>query len=166
MNIVEEISQRKKEDLFRTRHILGSVQGPLIRIDGEEYLNFSSNDYLGLANNETLKACMIDAINTYGIGAGSSQLVVGHSTAHHLLEKKLSEFLNREAALVFSTGYHANLAVASALINSNTVVLQDKLNHASLIDAAILSRGKLVRYRHKDMKQLESLLEKYNNMIC
>ena len=106
---------------------------------------------------------MVEAIQRYGLGAGSSQLLVGHSLAHSELEKKLAEFLNREAALVFSTGYQANLAIASTLIDENTVVLQDKLNHASLIDSALLSKGKLVRYKHNDIDHLKSLFEKYKN---
>ena len=92
-----------------------------------------------------------------------SQLVVGHSTPHKMLEKRLAEFLNRDAALVFSSGYLANLAIASVLIDSNTIILQDKLNHASLIDAAQLSKGRLVRYRHSDINHLKFLLEKYKN---
>jgi 8-amino-7-oxononanoate synthase len=158
-----EIEQRKEQGLFRKREVLKSAQGPLININGEQFLNFSSNDYLGFANNESLKKCMIESIDEFGIGAGSSQLIVGHSSPHNLLEKRLAKFLNRDAALVFPTGYQANLAVASTLIDSDTVVLQDKLNHASLIDAALLSKGKLVRYRHKDMLHLESLLEKYKH---
>jgi 8-amino-7-oxononanoate synthase len=160
-DLVEEIIQRKRNGLYRTRQTIESAQGPLININNEEYLSFSSNDYLGFANNEELKQCMINAIKKYGIGAGSSQLLIGRSLPHKNLEQKLSDFLKRDDSLVFPTGYQANLAIASALIDKNTVVIQDKLNHASLIDASMLSRGKLVRYRHKDIKQLESLLEKY-----
>jgi 8-amino-7-oxononanoate synthase len=161
VNLIEEINQRKEKGLFRSRKVLRSAQGPLIKIDDKELINFSSNDYLGLANHEQLKAHMKKAIDEYGIGAGSSQLVVGYSEPHEKLEHKLASFLKREAALVFSTGYQANLAVASVLINSNTIVLQDKLNHASLIDAARLSDGRLVRYRHNDVRHLESLLKKH-----
>lgn len=146
---------------------MNSAQGVLIEIEGNEFLNFSSNDYLGFANNAVLKDCMIEAINQYGIGAASSQLIVGHLTPHKLLEEKLSRFLNRDATLIFPTGYQANLAVASVLIDANTAVLQDKLNHASLIDSALLSKGKLVRYRHNDIEHLKTLLEKYkqNNLV-
>lgn len=167
MNLVDEINQRKAKGLFRARQVVNSAQGPLITIDDEEFLNFSSNDYLGFANHAELKSCMIEAINKYGVGSGSSQLLVGHLTPHKLLEEKLSGFLNREAALVFPTGYHANLAIASVLIDTNTIILQDKLNHASLIDSALLSSGKLVRYRHNDVGHLKSLLEKYkqNDLI-
>lgn len=163
MNLFDEIDQRKNDGLFRVRKTLNSAQGPLVTIEDKVYLNFSSNDYLGLANNEVLKCIMIDAIHEYGLGAASSQLVVGHLRPHQQLENKLAAFLKRDAALVFPSGYQANLAIASVLIDSNTVVIQDRLNHASLIDAALLSNGKLVRYRHNDLKHLERVLEKYKN---
>ena len=162
-SFVKELEQRKKDGLFRKRQVVYSTQAPVINIEDKEYINFSSNDYLGFANNKKLKEQMVEAIQRYGLGAGSSQLLVGHSLAHSELEKKLAEFLNREAALVFSTGYQANLAIASTLIDENTVVLQDKLNHASLIDSALLSKGKLVRYKHNDIDHLKSLFEKYKN---
>lgn len=160
---VKELEQRKKDGLYRKRQLVYSSQTSIINIGDEEYINFSSNDYLGLANNKKLKEQMIEAIQQYGLGAGSSQLLVGHSLAHSELETKLAEFLNREAALVFSTGYQANLAIASTLIDEDTVVLQDKLNHASLIDSALLSKGRLVRYKHSDIDHLKSLLEKHKS---
>ncbi len=163
LNIDDEINWRKSKGLYRSRRIIESAQGPTVLINDQEYLNFSSNDYLGLANNQELKDCMIEAVKTFGIGAASSQLIVGHFKAHEQLEKNLAKFLNRDAALVFSTGYQANLAIASVLIDSNTVILQDKLNHASLIDAALLSKGKLVRYKHRDVNHLLRLLEKYKD---
>jgi 8-amino-7-oxononanoate synthase len=168
VNLAEEINQRKSSGLYRERKIINSAQGALIEIEGQQYINFSSNDYLGFANNAELKDCMIAAIDKYGVGAASSQLIVGHLTPHKLLEEKLSQFLDRDAALIFPTGYQANLAIASVLIDSNTVVLQDKLNHASLIDSALLSKGKLVRYRHNDVENLKTLLEKnkkYNLVV-
>ena len=159
--LFEDIVKRKKQDLFRSRRIIESAQGALVKIDGQQYSNFSSNDYLGFANNEQLKACLQDAIIEYGIGSGSSQLLVGHAKPHKELEEGLAEFLGRDRALVFSSGYHANLAIASGLINSKTIILQDKLNHASLLDSALLSRGKLQRYRHNDPEHLEGLLVKH-----
>ena len=149
--------------MFRSRKILESAQGAVVKINSKEYLNFCSNDYLGLANNQTLKDSMINAIDEYGIGSGSSQLLTGHSKTHAILEKKLAEFLQRDAALVFSTGYQANLAIASVLIDSKTIVIQDKNNHASLIDAARLSGSKLLRYAHNDTGKLKTLLENNKN---
>jgi len=166
VNLQEEFKQRKADNLFRERQVISSAQGALVKINDEEYINFSSNDYLGLANNAELKSCMTEAINKYGIGAASSQLLVGHLTPHSDLENKLAQFLNREAALVFPTGYQANLAIASALIEPDTIILQDKLNHASLIDSALLSKGKLVRYRHNDTAHLKNLLEKHKQHNC
>ena len=163
MNVNDEIKKRKEEGLFRERKIISSAQGAQIVIGDKKFLNFSSNDYLGFANNEALKHCMINAIHRYGIGAGSSQLMSGHIKPHEILEKKLSVFFNKKASLVFSSGYHANLAIASTLINKHTVIFQDKLNHASLVDAALLSKGKLLRYRHSDLSHLKSLLEKYKH---
>ena len=160
---VKQLEQRRKDGLFRKRQCVNFSQGSIIDIEGETYINYSSNDYLGFANNEKLKAHMIEAIDHFGLGAGSSQLLVGHTAAHRELETKLASFLNRDSALVFSNGYQANLAIASALIDEETIVLQDKLNHASLIDAALLSKGKLVRYKHADIEQLKNLFEKYKN---
>lgn len=161
MNIAEELENRKADGLYRKRRLIDSAQGPVIEISGKEYLNFSSNDYLGLANNQQLKDCMAVAIKKYGIGAASSQLLVGYSKPHQLLETKLSNFLNRDASLIFPSGYQANLAIASVLIDSNTVVLQDKLCHASLIDSALLSAGKLVRYKHNCLAHIKTLLERH-----
>jgi len=161
MGINDDLENLKRDGLFRERRVINSAQGATISIGGKNFLNFSSNDYLGFANNRELKQHMVNAINEYGIGAGSSQLVTGHIEPHEKLEKKLATFFNKKSALVFSSGYHANLAIASTLINKNTIIFQDKLNHASLVDAALLSKGKLVRYRHCDLIHLKSLLEKY-----
>ena len=163
MSIKDDLKNLKRDGLFRERRTISSAQGPIIFIKEKKFLNFSSNDYLGFANNGELKRYMIKAIKEYGIGAGSSQLLVGHIEPHQRLEKKLAKFFNKKAALIFSSGYHANLAIASALINKNTIILQDKFNHASLVDSALLSKGKLVRYRHCDLKHLKSLLEKHKN---
>jgi len=167
MDINNDLEKLKRDGLFRERRVINSAQGATISIGGKKFLNFSSNDYLGFADNKELKQHMIKAINEYGIGAGSSQLIAGHIAPHKRLEKKLAKFFNKKSALVFSSGYHANLAIASTLINKNTIIFQDKLNHASLVDAALLSKGKLVRYRHCDLIHLKNLLEKYkgNDLI-
>ena len=159
MNLTEDIALRKQQGLFRERQVIESAQGARVKINGEEFVNFCSNDYLGFANDLDLKDQMIKAINDYG--SGSSQLLTGHSILHKQLEQKLASFLKRDAALVLPSGYQANLAIASTLIDSTTVVLQDKLNHASLVDAALLSKAKLVRYAHNNIEQLATLLEKY-----
>ena len=163
MHINNDLKNLQKDGLFRKRRVINSAQGSRISIEGETFLNFSSNDYLGFADDEELKQHMIESVREYGIGAGSSQLMTGYIESHKRLETELAAFFYSKAALIFSSGYHANLAIASALINKNTIVFQDKLNHASLVDAALLSKGKLVRYRHKDVSHLETLLKKYKN---
>ena len=159
LQVEQQLSDIHKQGLLRKRQPFSGAQGAVLSFDGTDYLNFSSNDYLGLANDPRLKECMIEAVQKYGVGAGASQLIVGYSEAHQQLEERLAEFLNRDAAIIFSSGYLANLAIASSLIDKNTVVIQDKLNHASIIDAAMLSAGKLIRYPHSNMERLASLLD-------
>lgn len=163
LDLSGEIENRKAQGLFRVRRPIESIQGATVQIDGQCFINFGSNDYLGLSDHPALKECMIRAIEEYGLGPASSPLITGYRKVHAELEQKLAAFLNREAALVFSSGYQANLAVASALIDANTVVLQDRLNHASLIDAVLLSKGRLVRYSHNDPAHLKTLLEKHKD---
>jgi len=161
VDLVDEINKRKSSGLYRVRKIVDFSKGSIATIENEQYINFSSNDYLGLADNIVLKETMIGAVEEYGVGGKSSQLVTGYLKPHRILEEGLAKFLKRDAALVFSSGYLANLAIASVLINKTTIILQDKLNHASLIDAAQLSVGSLVRYRHGDTNHLKILMEKY-----
>ena len=152
------LEQRRSEGLYRKRRIIDSAQGVETRIDGNRVLSFCSNDYLGLANHPDIKQAFIDAVTEYGVGSGAAHLINGHSRLHEELEQRLAEFTGRERALLFSTGYMANIAIASALLGRNDLVYQDKLNHASLIDSAKLSDAKLIRYRHNDLRQLEALL--------
>ncbi|MEQ8938805.1 MAG: aminotransferase class I/II-fold pyridoxal phosphate-dependent enzyme, partial [Gammaproteobacteria bacterium] len=161
-DVEQALQQLREKDLYRSRHPLQSAQGPEIRIAGRQLINFSSNDYLGLANDARIKNWLIDALQVLGVGAGASQLIVGYNETHRELELALSGWLQRDATLLFPSGYMANLAIASTLIDKNSVVIQDKLNHASLIDAATLSPGKLARYPHSDMQALERLLIKHN----
>jgi 8-amino-7-oxononanoate synthase len=127
-------------------------------IDGRPVLSFCSNDYLGLANHPEVVRAFQSAANEYGVGAGAAHLVNGHSRVHHELEDALAEFTGREGTLLFSTGYMANLGVASALLGRGDAVLEDRLNHASLIDAGLLSGARLQRYIHADVSSLESKL--------
>ncbi len=158
--LVDLLAQRQQTSLYRLRQIHDSPQTPFLTIDGQQYLSFCSNDYLGLANHPKIKADLQAAIETYGVGSGASHLVNGHTTAHHTLEEALAQFTQRESALVFSTGYMANLGVLTGLLGRQDAIFLDKLNHASLIDAALLSRAKLYRYPHNDMQALEQLLAK------
>ncbi|MBI5436765.1 MAG: 8-amino-7-oxononanoate synthase [Nitrosomonadales bacterium] len=127
--------------------------------DGKSYLSFCSNDYLGLTNHPQLIAALQAGAQQYGVGAGASHLVSGHFAAHHQLENELAAFVNKPAVLLFSAGYLANLGAVQALVGRGDAVFADKLNHASLNDAMLLSRAEIKRYRHNDMAQLAQLLE-------
>lgn len=144
----------------RRRHcpVLDSPQGPHVRIDGRDYLAFASNDYLGLANHPALVAAARDGALRWGVGGGASHLVAGHSAAHAALEQALADWLRLPAALLFSSGYQANLAVITALVGRGDAVFADRLNHASLNDACLLSRAEFKRFAHHDLAQLERLL--------
>jgi 8-amino-7-oxononanoate synthase len=153
-----ELEQRRANGLYRRRRIIESAQGVETRIDGNNMLSFCSNDYLGLANHADIKQAFVDAASEFGVGSGAAHLINGHSQLHETCEQRLAEFTGRERALLFSTGYMANIAVASALLGRNDFIFQDKLNHASLIDSAKLSDAKLRRYRHADLRHLEELI--------
>ena len=143
------LKQQQQADLYRTR-----------KIHQKTFLNFSSNDYLGLANHPRLTATWQQAADKYGIGSGGSHLITGHTQAHHELETTLAAYTQRERALLFSTGYMANLGVITSLVGRHDAIFLDKLNHASLIDAALLSRAKIHRYAHNNISNLEKLLAK------
>jgi len=157
-DLTDTLAQLHSDNLYRQRLVTQGPQGPLLLIDGEKVLSFCSNDYLGLASHPDVVEAFKKAADDYGVGSGASHLVNGHSMAHHQLEEELAEFTGRERALLFSTGYMANLGVVSALTTRGDVVYEDKLNHASLIDAARLSDAKLVRYTHLNIESLTEQL--------
>ncbi|MEK7991873.1 MAG: 8-amino-7-oxononanoate synthase [Thiotrichaceae bacterium] len=156
----QQLLQRQQNALYRTRKTHESAQTTQLLIDGKTYLNFCSNDYLGLASHPELKTTLQQAVEHYGVGSGASHLVTGHSAAHEALESEFAQFMGTERALLFSTGYMANIGVISALFGRQDALFLDKLNHASLVDAAILSRAKSYRYAHNNLSQLENLLAK------
>ncbi len=158
-----ELETRAAQGLLRRRRILESAQGVHVTVDGKPYLSFCSNDYLGLANHPQLIAALQAGAQQYGIGAGASHLVSGHFDVHHELEKSLARFVGKPAALLFSSGYLANLGAVQALAGRRDTVFADKLNHASLNDAMLLSRAQVQRYRHNDMAHLAQLLEQAKN---
>ncbi len=158
-DLKQELDRRRLTGLYRKRSIVSSAQAVRLTVNGQSLLSFSSNDYLGLANHPDIKQAFITAAECYGVGSGSAHLITGHSQLHHECELRLAEFTGRDRALLFSNGYMANLAIASALVGRHDIIHQDKLNHASLIDAAKISGAKLKRYRHNDLAQLESQLE-------
>jgi len=157
-SLKQELDQRRAQHLFRERLILESPAGAEIRLGNETLLSFCSNDYLGLANDPRIVTAFQAGAERYGVGAGASHLVSGHSRAHHALEEELADFVGAERALLFSTGYMANLGVVGALVDRHDVVFEDRLNHASLIDAARLTRAKVMRYPHADVAHLAELL--------
>jgi 8-amino-7-oxononanoate synthase len=159
-DLKSELEKKRTAGLYRQRSIISSAQGVRPTINGRRVLSFCSNDYLGLANHPDIKKAFIAAVENYGVGSGSAHLINGHSQLHHDCEQRLAEFTGRDRALLFSTGYMANLAITSALLGRHDYVYQDKLNHASLIDAAKICTAKLVRYRHNDSAHLQRLLSK------
>ncbi len=150
----QELYEREQAHQYRRRRIMSTPQGIKVRIDNREHLNFCSNDYLGLANHPELKKSFKQAVDRYGVGSGSAHLINGHSHEHHALEEELAVFTGRQRALLFSTGYMANLGLVSTLLGRNDTLFTDRLNHASLIDAGILSRARMQRYAHNDMGAL------------
>lgn len=153
-----EHSKLVANKLWRERRIVDGQPGRLVSIDGNPFLNFCSNDYLGLANHPTLKLAATKAITQRGTSSSASHLVCGHSVEHHRLEEELARFVGSESALVFSTGYMANLAVPQTFLGRNDLVLEDRLNHASLIDAGRHCEARMKRYPHLDPEALATQL--------
>lgn len=151
--------QRQRQGLYRQRRMLTSPQGPRVTIDGQQLINFSSNDYLGLAAHPKLIETAQLAIQRWGYGSGASHLVCGHSDEHQRLEQALADFTGRDRALLFSTGYMANLATIQALVSKGDGVFEDKLNHASLLDGGLISGARFQRFLHNDTQQLETKLQ-------
>lgn len=155
----DRLIQHKQNNLYRKRR---TVEGPCssrIKVDGKYLLSFCSNDYLGLANHPKVIEASIQAMQSHGMGSGASHLVSGHSDIHHQLECALAEYTNRDRVLLFSSGFMANTGVINALLGKQDGIVQDKLNHASLIDAGLQCGASFSRYLHKDMASLETKLK-------
>jgi 8-amino-7-oxononanoate synthase len=155
----KDLQDLESAGIYRTLKTLDSPQGREIILEGKRVLNFCSNDYLGLANDARINKAALGAIAEYGLGGGSSRLVCGNMYPHEKLEADLALFKNTESALVYSSGYMANTGIIPALMDRRSVVLSDKLNHASIIDGVILSRARLMRYPHADMQALQEILK-------
>ena len=153
------LAERQQQQLYRRRQTLEGPQGVEVQIDGQTYLSFCSNDYLGLASHPAVIDALKVGADRFGVGSGAAHLITGHSYAHQVLEEELADFVGRPRALLFSTGYMANLGVVSALMGRGDSVFEDRLNHASLLDAAVLSGARLVRYAHADSVALQHKLE-------
>jgi 8-amino-7-oxononanoate synthase len=152
----QDLEQLSQQNLYRSRRVIDGPQSVVLNVNGKSVINFSSNDYLGLANHPEVLAAFKMAVDQYGVGSGSAHLICGHSRAHHALEEELAEFTGREKALLFSTGYMANVGVISALVGRGDYVLEDRLNHASLLDGGLLSRAQFSRFKHADYADLQA----------
>jgi len=159
-HIEEELSRLTQAGLARSMTLIESAQGPVVHIGGAEVTLLCSNDYLGLANHPAVKEAAMRAVEEWGLGAGASRLVSGTMPPHLALEERLAAFKQTEAALLFNSGYHANLGCITALCNRTTEVFSDRLNHASITDACVLSRARVRRYANRDVNGLERLLKK------
>ncbi len=153
------LDARSQQQLYRRRRVIERSQGTKLQIAGHSLINFCSNDYLGLANHPDIAAAMQQGICDWGVGSGAAHLVTGHTRAHHALEEELAEFTGYPRVLLFSTGYMANQGVITALMGRADTLFQDRLNHASLIDAAQLSRAKLKRYPHNETAHLTEQIQ-------
>jgi len=154
----QRLAERRAADLYRRPRIAEGPSIPLRVVDGREVLSFCSNDYLGLANHPKVIAAFKRGADAYGVGSGAAHLVNGHTRAHQALEEELAAFTGRARALLFSTGYMANLGAIGALVGRGDAVFEDRLNHASLLDGGLLSGARFRRYAHADADALAGLL--------
>ncbi|WP_416304938.1 8-amino-7-oxononanoate synthase [Neptunicella sp. SCSIO 80796] len=158
--IVTSLQQRRSDSLYRQRQSITALSATGITVEGRPYINFASNDYLGLAQSDQLKQAWQDATELWGVGSGASPLVTGYSAAHQALECRLAEYLQREAVLLFNSGFAANQAICQGLMAQGGYIIADKLSHASIIDGALASNGKLQRFAHNDVSHLQRLMNK------
>jgi len=156
--LARELAQLDEQGLRRQRRVLQTPQRGRVVVDGREYVAFCSNDYLGLAAHPALVSAAQEGAARFGVGAGASHLILGHMAAHDALESALADFVGLPAALLFSSGYMANIAIVTALASRTSAVFADRLNHASLNDAVLLSRAAFRRYAHGDVAMLERQL--------
>lgn len=154
-----ELRELADRGLRRQRRTVESAQGARVQVDGRGFVSFSSNDYLGLAADPRLTEALIEGARRYGVGAGASHLVTGHYRAHQALEERLAAFTGAPRALLFGSGYAANLAVVSLLAGKGAELFADRLNHASLNDAMLLARARFHRYAHLDLEALSRMLK-------
>ena len=162
--IKKKINELKLSNKYRVRRAKDSGNSHIFVYKKKEYLSFASNDYLSLANDKRIISSAKKALDKHGYSTSSSALISGYSKSHFALEEELSSFLGQEKTLLFSTGYQANLGVIKSLVNRGGYIFADNLNHASLIDGSILSRANFKRYKHKDIDNLEELLEKTKSL--
>jgi len=161
--LISRLGDLREQNLFRELRRVDSPQSPHLEIDGRKFLNFSSNDYLGLANEPALKDAAIEAIERFGAGAGASRLICGSMGPHQELDERIAAFKGTQAALSFSSGYAAILGIIGSLLDSNDVIVLDKLVHASIVDAARLCGAKVRVFGHNNLNDLEKILRWADN---
>lgn len=161
----DRLAQQNTAHLIRLRRVFEERSGATAKVDGKTYLNFCSYDYLDLATHPLVKKAFADAAMKYGLGSSGSALVSGYTTAHEKLEMAFAEFLNRDRAILFNSGYHANLGVLTTFAGKNHTIIADKYAHASLNAGAMLSGAKFHRYRHHDLAHATRLLEKHPSAL-
>jgi len=158
-DIPGRLDKLERRSMYRRRRVIESPQGRELVVDGQRLLNFCSNDYLGLASDDRIRQALKHGVDRWGVGAGASHLVCGHTAAHHELEDALAEMTGRPRALFFSSGYAANLGVINALVGARDCVFEDRLNHASLLDGGWISRAKFEFYDHLSVDDLDARLD-------
>lgn len=162
--LAEKLAERKIAGRYRQPRTRFGEQGVEVVVDGHKLISFCSNDYLGLANHPTLKNAFINAVEQEGVGAGAAHLLTGHSRYHQQLEEALADFTGQQRVLLFSSGYQANMGIIDGLMARGDVIIQDKLNHASLLDGGRLSTAQQLRYRHADMAGLAIRLQQSDSV--
>jgi 8-amino-7-oxononanoate synthase len=161
ISIQQELEQIRERGLYRSTHMISGKQGPRVEMNGRDVLMLCSNNYLGLADSPALIQASVAATQRYGTSSGASRLVSGTMALHELLEAEVAAFKQSETALIFNSGYAANTGIIAALVGRGDVIFSDRLNHASIIDGALLSSARLIRYPHNDISALETLLHKH-----
>ena len=163
--IESALATRKAQGLNRSMNVVFSGNQSILEYEGRRYINFSSNDYLGLANDQALVRAWQQGLSVYGSGSSASPMVTGFSAAHSNLEAALTEWLGYERAILFGSGFSANQALLFTLLEKSDVLIQDRLNHASLMEAGMLSPAKMKRFKHNDIAHLKSLLNSEDNHL-
>ncbi|MGA1863200.1 8-amino-7-oxononanoate synthase [Deferribacter thermophilus] len=159
------LEKLKDEKLYREIPLFDRGDSKYIEINNKKLLNLASNNYLGLSNKKEIKEGAINAIKKYGCSSSASRIVTGNFSLYNELELEVAKFKGYEAALIFNTGYVANLSIISAICDKNWVIFSDKLNHASIIDGTLLSKAKNERFRHLDYEHLETILKRYKKDV-
>ena len=162
--IAEQLAERKAQHLHRASIPITGKQSRYIVVNGKQYLNFSSNDYLGLASDPALVNAWKKGADLFGIGSGGSYLVTGYNQVHHDVTQQLQEWLGVESIALFNSGYSANQAIIKLLLSNNDLLIQDKLNHASLMEAGVNYPAKMQRFKHNDMQHLQTILNTNNEV--